>query len=144
MKKIIFLSVFVLFMLVGCGNNLQWSEKAPNTMNWNDAVEYCKNLNEGDHNDWRLPNIDELRTLIQAPQTISGGKCPISEKAGKLSSEDWSKADCAGISKLGDRDFFWSSSVLSGNPDDAWLVVFDFGDVGDGNKSGSYYVRCVR
>ena len=39
---------------------LQWSKKAPGVMNWDDAVKYCKNLKEGKHNDWRLPDIDEL------------------------------------------------------------------------------------
>ena len=124
--------------------NVQWSEKAPNTMNWIDAVEYCKNLNEDGHNDWRLPNIDELRTLIKAPETISGGKCPISEKAGKLSSKDWSNADCVGVSKLGDRSDFWSSSVLSDYSSHAWYVNFDIGDVLENHMGDNYYVRCVR
>lgn len=147
MKKIVFLSVFVLFALVACDDSLQWSEKSPSPMNWDDAVEYCKNLNEGDHNDWKLPNIDELRTLIKAPETISGGKCQISEKAGKLSDQDWTEADCyVGVSKLGDTNIFWSSSVLSDKPDRAWELGFANGAMNSNYKykSGNNYVRCVR
>lgn len=143
MKKIIFLTIFVLSTMVGC-NNLQWSEKAPWPKSWDEAKQYCENLDEGGHSDWRLPNIDELRTLIKAPETISGGKCQISEKAGKLAGKDNTK-DCIGLSKLGDLDWFWSSSVLSDNSDDAWCVYFDAGNVVNNNKSKMInYFRCVR
>lgn len=142
MKKIIFLTVFVLFALVGC-DNLQWSEKAPNSMSWDEAKQYCENLDEGGHKDWRLPNIDELRTLIKAPETISGGKCQISEKAGKLAFED--HKDCNNsTSKLGDADWFWSSSTTSDFTDLAWSVYFNGGGVYRRVKADNIYVRCVR
>ena len=145
MKKIIFLTVFVLFALVACNNDqpLQWSEKAPNSMTWDEAKQYCKNLDEGGHNDWRLPNIDELRTLIKAPETISGGKCQISEKAGKLASEDHTN-DCICRSKLDDTGQFWSSSVLSGDSDFAWDVSFNLGFVYHSRKNAARSIRCVR
>jgi len=136
------------------GSNLQWSNKAPNRMDWDDAINYCKNLNEGGHNDWRLPNIDELRSLIQNHSgTQTGGSCPISEKAGKLSGRDWIN-DCdsrngSNFSKLGDTGWFWSSSTLSDGTSYAWHVNFNDGSVYDSSKSSSNkaqqrYVRCVR
>ncbi|MBO4712197.1 DUF1566 domain-containing protein [bacterium] len=89
MKKFFLVSaVFMICVLFTSCDNLQWSEKAPNSMTWYEAKQYCENLDEDGHNDWRLPNIDELRTLIKAPETISGGKCQISEKAGKLAYDE--------------------------------------------------------
>lgn len=125
--------------------NLQWSNKAPKQMRWDEAKQYCKNLDESGHNDWRLPNIDDLRTLIKTPETISSGKCKISEKAGKLASEDFTK-DCGdNINKLGDRGWFWSSSVLSDKSDGAWYVDFDNDAVRSLPTSfGIVNVRCVR
>ena len=144
MKKIIFLTIFVLSTMVGC-NNLQWSEKAPNAMSWYEAKQYCENLDEGGHSDWKLPNIDELRTLIKAPETISGGKCQISEKTGKLSSEDYTEECGNSTSKLGDRYSFWSSSTPSDSTNGAWIVNFSYGDVDSDNKnSHKQSVRCVR
>ncbi len=128
---------------------LQWSKKAPGVMNWDDAVKYCKNLKEGKHNDWRLPDIDELRTLVQKhPGTQTGGSCPISERAGKLADRDWTN-DCYGrdgsnFSKLGDTDWFWSSSTRSGNTINAWYVNFGDGLVVSSYKGSSSHVRCVR
>ena len=129
--------------------NLQWSNKSPNRMNWNDAINYCKKLNEGGYRDWILPNIDELRTLIQNHSgTQSGGSCQISEKTGKLSSRDWTY-DCDGrsgsnFSKLGDTDRFWSSSIRSDSTGYAWSVSFFNGDVYNFSKSYDNHVRCVR
>ena len=129
---------------------LQWSNKAPDKMNWNNAVNYCKNLTEGGYIDWRLPNIDELRTLIQNhPGTQTGGSCPISEKAGKLAGRDWTD-DCRGrsgsnFSKLGDTGWFWSSSTRSGSTGSAWYVYFYDGYVSyDYKTDNGSYVRCVR
>ncbi len=131
MKKIIFLTIFILIAcnknadlqspstnssesLNGKQNNeksLQWSEKSSHEMDWNAAINYCKNLNEDGYSDWRLPNIDELRTLIQNHSgTQTGGTCQISEKARKLAEGDRTN-DCDGrnrsnFSKLGDTGGF--------------------------------------
>ncbi|MBO4441296.1 DUF1566 domain-containing protein [bacterium] len=44
---------------------LIWSARSSGYMVWNDAKNYCNSLLEGYYNDWRLPTISELRTLIQ-------------------------------------------------------------------------------
>ena len=128
---------------------LQWSKKSSREMNWNDAINYCKNLNEGGHSDWRLPNIDELRTLIQNHSgTQTGGSCKISEKAGKLSwndrTDDCDSRSGSNFSKLGDTGWLWSSSVQSGNSDYGWYVNFYGGYVLNDLRNVKYYVRCVR
>ena len=135
------------------GNNRsdeRWSSKSKKMMNWYDAVDYCKNLNEDGHNDWRLPNIDELRTLIKnCPKTETGGQCKISEKNGCLSNSCWQPRgscyceDGADYSKLGDTGWLWSSSTVS-DKDTVWYVTFRLGLIDGGYKSSSTYVRCIR
>ena len=59
---------------------LIWSKKASETMRWANAQTYCDELTEGGFNDWRLPNIDELRTLIlSCPDTMPGGSCAVTD-----------------------------------------------------------------
>ena len=129
--------------------SLIWSDPSANEMNWSSTKQYCEDLTEGGYTDWRLPNIDELRTLIQNHSgTQTGGTCKISEKAGKLAWSDRTR-DCNGrdgsnFSKLGDTDWFWSSSTRSDYTNSAWYVGFKNGDVLNDYKSNSYYVRCVR
>ena len=136
---------------------LQWSKKSPNKITWNNAVAYCDNLNEDGYSDWRLPNIDELRTLVQNhPGTQTGGTCKISEKTGKLSPDDSTK-DCDGkrgedFSKLGDKDWLWSSTALTGSSrfvdysTFVWCINFSNGKINNTGKTflWGYYVRCVR
>jgi hypothetical protein len=108
--------------------NLEWSDRSPEEMTWNLAKQYCKNLKEGGFTDWRLPNIDELRTLIKnCPKTEPGGECKVSENNRCLeekcgTSHFHSSCSCDGksnndgyYSKLGDDNKFWlwSSSTAS-------------------------------
>lgn len=129
-----------------------WSKKAPDTMNWSDAKAYCADLNEGGYSDWRLPTISELRTLIKnCPVTETGGACRVTNDC--LSWKDCRTSVCDGCSgsldgrysKLGDTEWFWSSSELSDIADLAWRVDFRNGHVYNNNKYySSFNVRCLR
>ena len=80
--------------------SLKWSAEAVDPMTWEEAKDYCSNLAENNFSDWRLPNIDELRTLIQnCDETKPGGKCRISENRQCLDEKCWSK-DCNGCGKI--------------------------------------------
>ena len=136
-------------------SGLTWSAKALNTMNWETASLYCKNLTESGYSDWKFPTISELRTLIQnCPGSQTGGACAVSDPD-HLASSNWSD-DCyceykenngGYYSKLGDDNtvYLLSSSVLSDDSMRAWLVHFYNGSVsGNDRKNNRYYVRCVR
>ncbi len=137
---------------------LVWSERFSKAGTWAAAVSYCGNLNEGGHNDWRLPTIDELRTLIKnCPKTERGGSCKVSERNACLADNCFSQ-DCycdsneqeGYYSKLGDGDivWLWSSSGNSDDPERFWYVSFASGMVGsllkEGYKGDDDSVRCVR
>ena len=159
------LAIFVvLFLIFDQGEGVltnknigdaEWSDRSPDTMTWDDAKQYCINLTEGGHNDWRLPTISELRTAIKnCAGTESGGSCGITDTWLAAGSCGWSEENCGGChaknnygtySKLGDRDgFFWSSSTVSDDTDFAWQVFFYNGRVTNTGKANSGYVRCVR
>lgn len=144
-------------------STLYWSNRADGYgmgLNWWDAVDYCKNLNEGGYTDWLLPTISELRTLIKnCPYTeINNGQCRVRDNC----LESGCRNDCAGCKSspgdyniFGDRNSFWSSSILSDRSDsyDLWVWYVDF-DNGRVDSSFVYdmnttsmsvrYVRCVR
>lgn len=100
---------------------LEWTKEYATNKTWQQALDYCETLNYGDYSDWRLPNIEELKTLID--DTIYS---PASTFPGMPSS------------------LFWSSSSLVNYTYLAWYVNFGNGYVGSYNKTDNRYARCVR
>lgn len=153
--------------------NLTWQvPSAVHVMNWQEALDYCSSLYL-DGGGWRLPSIDELRSLIRGcPGTATGGACAVTSDC----SEMWSCFSnvCNGCADggcnwdpalfyEGESDCvppYWSSStyhaVVPGTgmptPEDglwAWTVSFAGGLVGFDEKTGTQgqgdiRVRCVR
>jgi len=40
--------------------------------------------------------------------------------------------------------YYWSGSTNANNPDNAWNVNFNNGNVNWNNKTNTFHVRCVR
>lgn len=112
---------------------LQWQKVFDQTTkDWHSAINYCNGLTLGVYEDWRLPNIRELQSLVDKTST-------------KPAISDVLSIDIA----LG---VFWSSSTdyqhkLNGIEEKvyAWTVNFAFGNMSFSLKDNdSSYVRCVR
>ena len=103
--------------------NLMWQkDTAPDKYAWEKAVKYCRELELGGHNDWRLPTVHELHSII-----------------------DYSRINPATDPIFGAKSsYYWSFTPYAGDPDGAWYVNFYNGDVYYGVKSGHDYVRAVR
>ena len=147
-------------------SHLTWS-KISSSMIYSAATTFCqKDLESGGmkgyggFTDWRLPNIDELKTLLVWSKSSS---CKVSEVNGHLASSDWTCSSCTDncsdtgsgcgncsyyddgrFSKLGDSTYLWSSSLLSDYSSIAWYVNFRYGYVNGNYIDGYNGVRCVR
>jgi hypothetical protein len=93
---------------------------------WSNAISYCENLSLGNRTDWRLPNKNELLSIIDysKPSTprINLNYFPNSQNTLYFSSSTF-------VLESGDR-IYWAS--------------LETGDFGVGYKSsGNAYVRCV-
>ena len=102
-------------------------------MPWTNAVQYCStNLNVnvplyGGTNDWRLPNWQELRSLIDAS---------------KFNPALPSGHPFAGVQSNPYR--YWSSTTRAASTAGAWTVRLGDGYVSNGAKVTAYYVWPVR
>ena len=136
---------------------LMWSKKS-GEKHWTEANQYCEDLEELGFDDWRLPTIDELRTLVlECEGTVTGGTCSISEEGNALDEESWTD-DCfceessMGIyTKFGTDDwyvFLWSSSPVSGYSEDNahyWALETAQARISATNNEDSMTeARCIR
>jgi hypothetical protein len=103
---------------------LMWQKDgSTGTMNWENAISYCENLEEAGYSDWRMPTAKELASIVKL-DTYSPS------------------IDTNYFTAM--SSYYWSSTTHAYHSDYAWHVYFDGGLVDDGDKSNIYYVRAVR
>lgn len=92
---------------------------------WIDAINYCNTLTLASKSDWRLPNINELNSIIDNNNFDPS----INEVFSNVNSS-----------------LFWSSTtyIRSSFEHQAWNINFRGGTINQANKTTLYYVRCVR
>ena len=152
---------------------LMWENPATGgKLKWDDAKAYCDNLGLGGYEDWHVPTIDQLRTLIRGcPATETGGECNVSE--GNCLSSNCMNLSCLGcalsegpglegqywpeeLEGIGPMHLRWSSTVVvpTGftSTVSAWAVGSSKGSVTgqtaksawDSNMGAVQPFRCVR
>ena len=110
--------------IIDQGTSLEW-QKTDNGMQstWQNALAYCEGLSLDSKNDWRLPNIRELKSLVDYSKYYPA----IDPAIPCQSSSYWS-----------------ATSVADFDPKSAWSVFFGNGDDIWKDKTKIYHVRCVR
>ncbi len=96
---------------------------AATDMTWQEALAYCVKSTWGNYNDWRLPNVTELRSIAdnqKAATSIDSSVFPATV-----------------------NNYYWSSSG-DALGEKAWYVSFSTGNVFANDKGYNVYVRCVR
>lgn len=110
---------------------LMWTkEPAAAGRTWERALQDCEGLDLAGYTDWRLPNINELHSLVRYDR---GGSTPTIDPIFFFpKDQEWS---------------YWSSSSLlafPASPRSAWCVDFTTGGVEGRFKDGSFQLRAVR
>lgn len=156
-----------------------WGFRDPNTglcwqnppdvhyMDWQQATDYCNDLATGGFTDWRMPDIDELISLLRGcndgiageAHTLSNctmipagcattDSCEEYASCGQCEYYDGPAPDgCYWISGLSGscNNAYWSSSTEAGNGVTPWFALFGNGSVhGYGTINSVFSVRCLR
>lgn len=118
---------------VDLGTGYIWQKSMREDLTWNEAIAYCEDLVLDGHNDWRLPDLSELLSLMDPSQGRGGIDASIFSMLGTYESA------------------FWTSSPNSSAGTHAWTVTFGGDDpFAMGNPGRGYStetklcVRCMR
>ena len=128
-EEVELLEALELETVIDQSTGLMWqAEGSLDRMHWAEAQSYCDDLNResfGGFNDWRLPEIHELITLVDYTRSypsivfISGISCQ--------------------------SNYYWSGTNYESEANFAWSVGFNVGCVNCNNMYAfELYVRCVR
>ena len=145
-------------------NGIMWVNSAmtgSGLVDWSDAVAYCDSLDFCGYDDWRLPSLTELRTLVRGCANIStGGECAAGD--GCTASACWSMSTCNSCTQNAGPDdgcywssdiaddcmsaWYWASDELSDDATQAWFVAFNAGAIHYWAKTTVDYMaaKCVR
>ncbi len=128
----------ILLMLIGINllyagdvvrdnsTGLTWQDNEEakiNKKSWSAAKSYCQHLTLDGKNNWRLPTIKELQSIVDI------GKENPSIKNGYSSVASYA---------------YWSSSAYVSDSSKAWIVFFNYGYENYYFKTRKFHVRCVR
>ncbi len=129
-----------------------------------EAESYCNSLRLAVFSDWRLPNLDELRTLVDGcSASVAGGACGVRDDCSICATPVcWTRDLCEGC---GDgfgpgpgncywhgtfgaecELWFWSSTRCSDESNNYWFVDFQSGNIYHEWHANAekVTVRCVR
>ncbi len=117
-------------VVIDNATGLEWQDNESIKKPWDEfegdtAANYCAILQLGDHDDWRLPSIEELLSLVDYSQY----KPSIAKGVFDYISTDVN---------------YWSSTTYVDFISSAWYGNFSNGSSDYGTKSSRDYVRCVR
>ncbi len=164
-------------VVTGSENDLMWYIDDPdnpttriNLMTFSNATEYCRNMDHSDFNDWRLPTITELRTLVAGFRDIEpDGRCRVREDClhkiclfrGQKSEDDYpcsNKSDDGEFNGPGPggcyfddvwREYcgrYWSTSEVTDSENQVFQLDFTKPSIFISGKESSFvgFPRCVR
>ena len=106
---------------------LEWQCESPGEMTWHEAQEYAESLSLDGKEDWRLPTLAELESLLDRTKARPEGRPPMREEV-----------------PFQDELSYWSSTTFERDTKTAWILMFDGAYLLSYYKSNLYHVRCVR
>ena len=105
----------------GYSEGCAWGQQT----DWDSVIDWCNSLVFGGYDDWRLPNMKELQSIIDY-----GTDSPAIDTT-YFTNTKW-------------LDYYWTSTTVNNATPYAWAIVFQNGSDHIGDKDNHYYLRAVR
>ena len=103
---------------------LIWQQNDPSNRDWEEALAYCETLELAGKEDWRLPSVNELLSLVDTTRY-------------NLSIDE-------NLFPEASPTVYHTSTTVYSSPADNWIINFISGFLTDGPKTTPSPFRCVR
>ncbi len=131
-------------MISDSGTNLFWQKNPVKKATWKEALAYCESLDYAGHSDWRLPNKNELLSLVDYSKIAAEAEAEEEEET-----EEEDEVEAISSFPGMTADIFWTSTPA---PVDyyVWVLnmqggaVFPYGEVSGEPVVGPQQPRSVR
>ena len=116
-------------MISDSSTNLFWQKEPVKKATWKEALEYCESLDYAGHSDWRLPNKNELLSLVDYSKLEEAEEEPVDEPELREVTEEEDEVGAISSFPGMTPDVFWTSTPA---PVDylVWLIHMQYGLVG--------------
>jgi hypothetical protein len=109
-----------------------WQQEGLELNTWESALAYCENLNLAGYDDWRLPNINELQSIVDY------------SRASPALDIAYFHIDLSGHGEY-INPWYWSSTTMPpAGTNFALTITFGAGDTQYVSKDSQLYIRAVR
>lgn len=109
---------------------------------WQQGQNFAKSTHYAGFNDWRVPTLNELKTLVD--KEVAAPKAAIPH----INQAVFPTPDCHGINgglnSDGHACWQWSSSPIDGSDHYAWIVYFGYGYGSANFEADTFALRLVR
>jgi hypothetical protein len=102
------------------------------SLDWTNAISFCNGLEFAGYDDWVLPNVRELETLVNCGKGSWGDR-----------TSEWLNSEELPFSGIYPQ-LYWTSTTYFMNNTYAWSVALGTGEIDKAEKSQSHYAWPVR
>ena len=115
-------------------SDLMWSTEINGPMTWKEALAYCQNMTKAGHNDWRLPNKNELLSIVDYTRLYPTDAAAVDPIFSESADPELLRLQ------------YWTSTTYFTNPENAYTIDFSNGACFSNNKifAENIMVRAVR
>ncbi|MBP5406944.1 DUF1566 domain-containing protein [bacterium] len=131
-------------------NGLEWQAgQVERIEGWGNAAPHCENLEYAGHDDWRLPNITELKSLVTG--CAKTNECPVTAEAPEYPGNYSTVCKTCSSGNYMPQEVgqqiefpYWTSTNDPSKTNRVWAINFMTGAVFYSYNTANHYARCVR
>ena len=114
-------------------------------MTFEKAIAFCDNLEESGFDDWRLPEIHEIRTLAdKCLEEENSDHCAVTDSCEWNNCETELCGKCVKYEENFESGSFWTKTLLHGDKVSVFTIEPEKAETVTASKNEKHSAKCVR